>query len=173
MDCIGWSRAMKRQYKVMLVVGAVVVVGVLFLAFQNGPTYDPARVHPRLRDLREPYQSIRACFFLDGGSIGIKIVDRDGHREDFAIRAHLGDKDSYTRVFVGALHDQSPDAVEISDPEHTRRMLTRIIADRPDRSAYDDADVLLLRRYPKDYIRVLWHRWCGHYDNEDEGNRAR
>lgn len=139
----------------------------MFVIFQNGPSYDLRKVHPRLSSLRQPYRKVETCFWTDGGSIGIKILDRDGHEEQFAIRAKLGDPTPYTRVFVGALNDTFPAAVEVSDPEHTRWMLIRILSDRTDRTPWDDGDIKNLRGYPKDYIRFWYHRLCGHLIRSD------
>jgi hypothetical protein len=129
-----------------LILGLSVLAAVCFLYwfFQPYPASDADRVDNRLLDLATPYQSMETCWFSDGGSIGVGIVDRHGKRESFAMPAHLGDSNRYTRVFVGALHDGYPDAVEIADPEHTERMLISILEHMPDRTP-DDADRLITR----------------------------
>jgi len=116
--------------KIIFLSGVVLIVaGVLFIVFQPVPKYDIQQVHPRLRILQQPFQSVKAFFFWDGGSIGIEIVDRDGRREEFAIPSHLGENDHYTKVFVGAIYDQKSGAVEIAQPEQTKRMLICILRD--------------------------------------------
>jgi hypothetical protein len=166
MERNGWSRAMKRSCKVLLVVGLVVVAGVLFLAFQNGPTYDPARVNPRLRALQEPYKKVMTAYYLDGGSIAIEIVDRDGRDEVFFMPYSRKREEFYTRLWIGTIGSpHRPGAVVVAEPEHTIRMLTRILADYPKRSSWDDDNLMRLRGYPKDHIRVLWQRWWGRHDS--------
>lgn len=155
---------MKLRYKLVFLLGAVVVAGVLFMILQSGPSYDLHKVHPRLASLQQPYRKVKAYYWADGGSIGIKIIDRDGRQEQFALRAKLGETDRYTRVFVGSLNDSLPGAVEIDEPEHTRRMLTRVLSDYPSRTPWDDANLMSLRGYPKDYVRFLYHWWRGHLD---------
>lgn len=44
----------------------------------------------------------------------------------------------YTKVFVGAMRDRQPGAVEIIEPEHTKGMLVCILQDYPNRTAWDD-----------------------------------
>ena len=154
---------MKLRYIIALL-GGVVVAGILFVIFQPGPTYDPQKVHPRLGILQQPYRQVKTYYWADGGSVGIDIVDRDGRHEQFAIRAKLGDTNPYTRVFVGALNDRLAGAIEVSDSEHTRRMLTRMLSDYPNRTPWDDANLKSLRGYPKDYVRLLYHWWLGHLD---------
>jgi len=114
---------------IFLSVAVLILAGGLFIVFQPGPKYDIQQVHPRLRILQQPFQSVKAFFFWDGGSIGFEIVDRDGRREQFAIPAYLGESNHYTTVFVGAIHARKPGAVEIAQPEQTKRMLICILRD--------------------------------------------
>jgi hypothetical protein len=155
---------LRRRYKLMLLLGAVVFAAVLYIAFQSGPSYDPDGVDPRLSTLQQPYRQVKTYHWMDGGTIGIKIVDRDGRQELFAIRNKLGDSDPYTRVFAGALNDSLPNAIEVCDPEHTRRMLTRVLSDYPDRTPWDDVNLAALRGFPKDWVRAYYHKLCGHLD---------
>jgi hypothetical protein len=73
-------------------------------------------------------------------------------------------------VFVGALHDSETGAVEIAEPEHTKRMLICILRDYPHRTPYDDFCLMALRRYPVDFVRVLFHKAAGHYELRETNN---
>ena len=84
--------------------------------------------------------------------------------EQFAIPAHLGDTNRYNRIFVGAMHDRKPESVEIDKPEDTKRMLVCILQDYPNRTAWDDFSLMLLRRRPADFIHCLIHKWKGDYE---------
>ena len=95
---------------------------------------------------------------------GIEIVDRGGSREQFALPHHLGDTNRYTKVFVGALYDRKPGAEEISDPEHTKRMLIKILRKTPNRDAWADFCLMSLRHRPIDFVTCLFHKWKGRYD---------
>jgi hypothetical protein len=151
--------------RVILGLGVLAAVCFLYCFFQPLPAYNPARVDNRLLDLATPYQFVKTCWFSDGGSIGIEIVDRDGKRERFAIPAHMGDTNRYARVFAGAMYDRHAGAVEVVDPEHTKRMLISILAHMPDRTPDDDVCLAWLRRRPVDYAVVLLHRFRGHYED--------
>lgn len=131
--------------------------------FRPTPSYDPAKVDPRLTSLEKPYQQVRVAYYMDGGSIGIEIVDKRGRKEQFAIPAHLGDTNRYTRIFVGAMYDHKQEAVEIIKPEPTKRMLIEILAAMPDRSPWDDYCLMALRRSPTDVARCLIHKLTGSY----------
>src|SRR5436190_17845697 len=97
----------------------LVGVCVTFLVLRPLPKYDVSRVEPRLRALQKPYRSVTTGYAMDGGSIGIEIVDRNGIREQFAIPAHLGDTNPYSKVFVGAMHDRRPSAVLVADSKNS------------------------------------------------------
>lgn len=149
--------------KVIIICSLVVAAVLAFWFFRSAPSYDIKRVDSRLRALQKPYQIVKTGYYMDGGSIGIEIVDRDGRTEQFAIPSHLGDTNRYTKVFVGAMHDRKPGAVEIVEPEHTKRMLVCILQDYPNRTAWDDYSLMALRRRPVDFARCLIHKWRGHY----------
>lgn len=150
--------------KVVIICCLVAVVAVVFWFLRPAPRYDIQRVDSRLRALQQPYRSVKTGYYMDGGSIGIEIVDRDDRTEQFAIPSHLGDANRYTQVFVGAMHDRTPGAVEIAEPEHTRRMLICILQDYPNRTAWDDFALMALRRRPVDSARCLVHKWRGAYN---------
>lgn len=157
--------------KICLGLGVACATAVLFVIFQQGPAYDPSRVDPRLLALQPPYRSVRTVIWMDGGSVGIEIIDRDGKCEKFAIPARLGETNRHSKVYVGALYDRRPGAVEIVDPDHTKRMLICILRDYPHRNAHDDFCLMLLRRYPKDVLRVFFHKLAGHYETPPRQTR--
>src|SRR5262245_49951689 len=118
----GGAFTLSRKANFFFALFAVLVCIAAWL-LQALPSYDIKRVEPRLLALETPYQSVTTSFFWDGGSMGIEIVDRNGKHEMFAIPSHLGEPEHYTKVFVGAIYDRRPNAVEVSDPEDTKRML--------------------------------------------------
>jgi len=154
---------MKKKPLIAAVLMLAVACGA-FCFFQPLPGYNTERVHPRLLALHQPYQRVTTYYFTDGGSVGIKIVDRDGVQEQFAIPSHLGEADCYTRVYVGAIYDRKPGAVEVENPLDTKRMLVCILAAWPNRTAFDDGCLADLSRRPIDFAHVLFHRWRGDYD---------
>ena len=128
---------------------------VVFWIFRPSPSFDINRIEPRLRTLQQPYQSIKTAYYLDGGSIGIEIVDRDGKTEQFAIPANELEKKRYARVFVGAMYANGPSAVAVSDSEQTKRMLIWVLASMPHRTTYDDLCLMHLRHRPSDDVHCF------------------
>jgi hypothetical protein len=75
---------------------------------------DAKLVEPRLTALEEPFRFVQTIHCLDGGTIGIEIVDAVRNREQFAIVCELGSDDCYERVFVGAYHHRQPGASPVA-----------------------------------------------------------
>ncbi len=152
------------MHQKLVIIAILVVIIAAFLLLRATPEYDIDCVDPRLRALREPYQSVTTAYYLDGGSIGIEITDRDGRRVVFAFPCDdVGSTNTYDKVFVGAAHASWVGAIEIAEPEHTKRMLVCILRDYPNRTPSDDYCLGELRHHPVDFARHLIHRWKGDY----------
>jgi hypothetical protein len=124
-------------------------------------------VEPRLAALREPFRFVQTIHCLDGGTIGIDIVDAKGNREQFAIVCELGSDDCYERVFVGAYHHSQPGAAPVAHPAETKQQLIRILARYSGNDPYTDAALAKLRGWPTDWTRVWLHRRQGSYNYFD------
>jgi hypothetical protein len=145
---------MRKTLIISLVFFAILAVACLLWPTAS---YDLNRVHPSLRQLATPYQSVGTSDCLDGGSIGVVIVDRDGRRLLLALPVSYQDGRKYPQLFIGATHTSKTGAVEVAFSEDTRRMLISVIEDH--RSSAGDSDIALLslRGAPRDHAR-LWSR---------------
>jgi hypothetical protein len=139
-----------------LIVGtSVVAATILVLLLLPFFRYDLAGVHPSIRSLRQPYQRVIADYFLDGGSVGLEIIDRDGQKVQLAIPIYDGPEDTnkYHRLYLGARYFKRTNAVEIPFSRDTKMFLADIIrrnATGPDR----DLSLIALRGSPRDYVDV-------------------
>jgi len=147
--------------RVVICVGLVALGCIAFWFFRPSPGYDITRVEPRLSSLQEPYQRIKTALYLDGGSVGIEITDRDGKTEQFAIPSRLEETNRYTKVYVGAMYDSKPGAVLVSDSEQTKRMLIHVLAAMPNRKPDDDACLIMLRHRPADIVHLYFLHFTG------------
>jgi|GEM_PF-1547291 hypothetical protein len=159
-----------KKSKLKIVLATIIAIPILILAvwsFWPLPSYDANRVCSQLRSLQTPYQKVKTVGFLDGGSVGIEIIDRNGQHEQFALPCGWDNTNyhAYSRVFVGALWNHRAGAIEITNLEPTKLMLVEILRDYPNRNAMDDASLLFLRRKPVDYARVLIHKWRGDFNS--------
>jgi hypothetical protein len=142
----------------------VVAIAALWLASaRRRPT--SALVEPRLVALEQPFERVSACYYLDGGSVGVEIVDARGRCEQFAIPCHMGSDERYERVFVGALYDDKPGAVQVADSYATKQELAYLLAKYSNGDPYTDLALAMLSGRPDDYLRVLIHRMSGNFND--------
>jgi hypothetical protein len=102
----------------------------------------------------EPYQEVESSYFYDGGSIGVEIIDANGVQEQFAIPAHLGDRNPYQRLYVGAKHDSEPGAIEIGEPANTKLRLMTILRDYRSKAHSNASCLAKLSGRPLDRARL-------------------
>jgi hypothetical protein len=81
-----------------------VTIGAVWMLVWRSPRYDLDCVHPAIEALQVPYQSLTVCHYLDGGSLGIAIIDRDGKQLKLALPCAEDPGTRFNRLFLGALH---------------------------------------------------------------------
>jgi hypothetical protein len=74
--------------KKLVISGCLIFVAMTAAVLWPTPGYDISKVHPKLRELSTPYQRV-GTFYSKDGSIGITIIDRDGHKLDLGYPPHL------------------------------------------------------------------------------------
>ena len=141
-----------RQRLVIFATVSAVLVAVALLWPTAG--YELERVHPRLRELAVPYQSVKTIYFLDGGSIGIRITDRDLRQLELALPVSSERGRSYPQLFIGAMPSRMTNAVEVTFSDDTRRMLVSLLEQQG--TPGDDSAIALvsLRGAPRDHARL-------------------
>src|SRR5580765_4003022 len=145
---------MKKKLVISLSV-IVTVLAVLFL--WPSSLYDLSRVHPSIRGLQEPYQSVTADYYLDGGSVGMEIIDRDGQKIQLAIPISDGPGDTgiYHRLYIGARYSKDANAVEVVFTKDTKRFLADVLSRYPAGPESDrDLALIALRGSARDYVGV-------------------
>jgi hypothetical protein len=122
--------------------------------------YVVSRVDPKVRQLQQPYQSVWTSIYLDGGSIAIKIVDRNGRKVEavFPVNIDSPRPPRYDRLFIGSVSPSDTNSVEVVHPEDTKWMLVDIV-DRYAPTGLDrDVTLISLRGAPMDYSRAYLRR---------------
>jgi len=113
--------------KVAFSVGLLLALLLAWIFRPYGQT-DVSQVDPRVRAIEEPCQKVEVYFFGDGGSIGIKIVDRAGKILNLCLPAPMDEPTfQFKKLFLGALYYSEKGAEEVSPPQHTRRRLAAIL----------------------------------------------
>jgi len=144
---------MRKKRKILIIVG--LMTGVLLVAWQWPiSSYDFTNVHPIIQNLKQPYQNVYVSYYLDGGSIGIRIIDQDGQQLKLALPISEGPE--YRKLYQGATHHTETNAVEIVFSEDTRKYLIDTIehyAESIDR----DISLIALRGAFRDYAKAYGH----------------
>ena len=101
--------AMETMKRKWIFAGSLVTVLIAVVMLWPQP-YEWSRVHPSLQRLQQPYRTVEVSCYLDGGSLGVLLIDRVGERLELAIPNFSG---KCERLFTGALHLGTTNAVEV------------------------------------------------------------
>jgi hypothetical protein len=147
---------MSIMRRMSLITATSFVWGLIAVLFWPGPAYSRSRVDPGLLELREPFRSVETDYYLDGGSVGVRITDHDGRIREFALPVSASGPRRYERVFIGAMslskRGQSP--MEISTPEDTKNLLIEIVGQHSPPDVNTRAALCALRGLPRDYAAI-------------------
>ena len=151
-----------RKWIIIAVAGALICAAIFFWP----SSFDLSRVHPSIRGLQKPYRSVTADYYLDGGSVGLDITDRDGQRLQLAIPVYDGPGDTrmHHRLFIGRTYvgQTRTGATEVAFTQDTKRYLADIIDRHATPGSDRDSAILTLRGSPRDratiYTRAVWSR---------------
>lgn len=147
---------MQTKYNGIIVLGCISTCVFLGFVFRPYARPDPKLVDPALAALQEPIKAIRTVYYLDGGSYGIRIIDRTGSQLDLCVPAPLGDKDDqYRRVFVGAMHYTDKGAKEVANPHNTKLRLEELMRSSPGSDRRRDVALAYLSGRWSDFWRVI------------------
>ncbi len=153
------------------VFGAVVALLIFALAME--PPVDLSRVHPRLVALKQPYRSVETSYYLDGGSIGVRITDADGRTVECVMPVSTNRNDPYPAVWLGTAtpgHSLT-NGVPLSDPRESQKFLLQAVANSRPVTGEDVIAMIQARGWPRDYARALIfalrrHFWTPYFEGK-------
>jgi transglutaminase-like putative cysteine protease len=109
--------------------------------------------------LQEPIRVTKALFYLDGGSIGLEIVDGRGATTSFALPiSSVSGADRYTHFALGTVRAAKTNSQQLIPLDSkTRAYIAYLLERKTPRDT--DADIALtsLRGAPRDYATALIH----------------
>jgi hypothetical protein len=157
-----WPMTAAKRKMVFVVVATLLLLLSIFV-FWPPLRYDFSKVHPRIQAMHQPYRSVTTQYYLDGGSIGIEIIDRDGEKLEMAVPicGSAGEGNSYHRLYLGARHSTHTNAIEVVFTEDTKRYLADVIARYPASGPGRDSALIALRGSPGDYVDVYGRALLG------------
>ena len=117
----------KRTYRGLVIFAGLLLLSAIWI-FRPYSSYDPEAVSKKLSDLEEPFQSVETAYFLDGGSIGVHIIDAQGREGTFCLRASsIKREEKYQRLYAGSLHYTTDSSVEVAEPKDTIIRLLEVL----------------------------------------------
>ena len=139
---------------------ALAISAILAIVFVPFRRVSIDRVHPAFRAIKSPFKAVQADYYLDGGSLCIRIIGNDGATNDFALPVNSsGDEPRYETVFVGTLYQPltNRNGGFPLDLE-SKQWITRVVEEEAPR---DGSRAISLRGSPKDHLRILTRRMLG------------
>jgi hypothetical protein len=159
MHCIlsgRFAKVIRRGLAALCVIFLVASI----LIFRPADSPNARAISMSLSELREPYQSVETSYFLDGGSVGIRIVDAGGREARFCVRADLGDgKQRYERLYHGALHYSDAAATEVAKPTETIMRLLEIMRSADGVDHERDFAVASVSGRWRDFAVMIWRKF--------------
>lgn len=148
--------------KYVIIAGAGLSAIVMWLV-RPDPACDITQVDSRLARLAEPFAEVYVDYLWDGGTIAIRLTDCDGRIEWFVFPVNREGGERYDRLFVGSFDADSPEAVEVTSPEHSKRRLVSILRRYASNTRFGDIALWCLTQRPSDLARLCFHGFCGDY----------
>jgi hypothetical protein len=148
---------MKAHFQsIAIFTGLLIAMGVawIYRPYEK-PNMD--KVHPRVRDLKEPLLTLQVGFYLDGGSISLRIVDAGGTKLNIAMPV-WGDGKEYGEVYFDTLYHK-PDAMgmKVESPSQTVLRLQELLRQQRPYDHMTDLGLAKLSGRSRDDIRFFIH----------------
>lgn len=158
----------RRKWRWIVSIILFVLVIVLCVVFMSRERIDLERVHPEIASLKEPLRSLTVDYYLDGGSIGISLTDRNGTNLMVAIPAGEGPHE-YLGVYLGtnvidlatrklSAPTNLPGVIRIDPSKDTELYLQRMLFRNRNLDSTGMTELALAhwRNEPKDKIALAW-----------------
>lgn len=144
-----------RKTNLIIAVVAFLLLSLAFVFPVSKP--DLASVHPFFRTLQEPIRVTAVRFYLDGGSIELKMVDATGSTNIFALPvSSTPETDRYSYFVCSSVKAARTNNQERTPLDaKTRAYISYLIEHRAPRGS--DANIVLtsLRGAPRDYASLM------------------
>ena len=125
-----------KRFKPFLIAGMVVLLAALLwsLLMPEGPL-DLSKEEDLFQSISMPPQAVYASGYMDGGSVGVLIVDHLGARHELSFPIDYdGIRNPYPTAYFGNLND--PKMIPFKNPERARQIAIRLI-DESCKEGYD------------------------------------
>ena len=119
-----------RRLWISGIIVTLIVLGCLWWS-ARWPSYDEAKVHPKLRGLAHPFQGFGMDYLTDGGTIIMSGKDRAGRVFKVILPNRMGEIQGYQLIVVDGTYAGVKSGTALQEPlnSDTRYMLARFIRD--------------------------------------------
>ena len=127
------------------------------------PPIDMAKVHSELRALQFPLKRFDIGSYLDGGSVGMRLVDATGKTLEFNLPCAppLG---SLQALRIGSMEPSTERSTVVSSPKETERYLQRLADEHAPLNVDKVVALLSWRTAPRDCLRFGGWLLLNHFD---------
>lgn len=142
---------------------ACVALSLLVVWFWPDSPIDMTKVHPELRDLKLPLRKAAIEYYLDGGSIGVRLEDASGKVLAYAIPCD-SPAGKYKELRVGAMYVGKAETQPVESPQESMRYLQRLADDNAPLNVNKVAALFGWRAAPRDCLRLVGWALLNHFD---------
>jgi hypothetical protein len=148
-----------KRRKIIAATIACAVLAFILIVWWPFPQYDIDKVHPLLKDLKEPYRKVESDVYLDGGSVHLAIEDAEGNILNAVIQVEWIDNNTarrWEKVNIILNPSMPQEKIEVRNPRDSKNWIIRTI-DRYARNNKGKVNALIYSRgAPKDFMRGLY-----------------
>ena len=126
----------------------------------TSPRWSLNDVHPAVSSLKRPYRQVITEYYLDGGSIGILIVDATGATNTFAFPVTPTGQQVYKIFCPGTMWLTRTNILPLIKLDEPTRWYFGRLMDESSRDINRSAALVAFRGAPMDYARVVLPRWA-------------
>jgi hypothetical protein len=112
--------------KFVLVGMSVILAGILSFLVTQDKALDLSKEEAPFPSIAMPPQAVYGSGYMDGGSVGVLIVDHSGAKHEITFPIDYdGIRNAHPTAFIGNMND--PKKVPLKNPERAKKLVIRLI----------------------------------------------
>ena len=118
---------MKRKHAIVLAIAVLLLACVLWMFQHEGPL-DLSNDEEPFRSMAMPPKTVLGTSYMDGGSIAVIIIDRNGAQYEITFPIDYdGIRNAHPTAFHGNINDRK--MVPLKDPARAKQIVIRLLRD--------------------------------------------
>lgn len=154
---------MSKCKTISLWISSIFLIALIWI-YRPYPGFDSTKVIPEIATLEKPFKTVVLQYWMDGGSVGITIVDVDGKE----LKACIPEPD-HQRLYIGATHHwEKNTAKEIANPKDSISQLLTLIRTHDTFTHSNDLYLAAASGRVRDYFRVAYRSMTRQYSYPEQ-----